>query len=129
MQRGTRRVAVSAVVSPLRVENSQLRVWHCSSPPPRVPKVGVTQMSVETKHKRARRESRKVPTAATMIVCVRPSYLVTVSEAVTEQSAAIALAPSGPMPFCVRSNSCTLLTVLSRSALQIAVAPSLPRRL
>ena len=73
MQRGTRRAAVSAVVSSLRIRNSQLRVWPCSPPPPRVPKVGVTPLSVETKHRRTL-ESRIVPAAATMIMCVRPSY-------------------------------------------------------
>jgi hypothetical protein len=78
--RGTRRAAASAVVSPPRVENPQLRVRPRPSPPPRVPRVGITQLRVETRHERARRERRRVPTAATMIVCVRPSYAGPVSD-------------------------------------------------
>ena len=52
-----------------------------------------------------------------------------VSDATTAAIAATAFAPSGPMSFLLKSSSCTLVTVLSRSPLQRTAAPSLPRLL
>ena len=50
----TRRAAVSCrrgATASGSVQHSQLRVWPLPSPPPRIPKVGVTQMSVGYDHK------------------------------------------------------------------------------
>ena len=62
-----------------------------------------------------------------------PSWLrltkIFVREGTTAARAATAFAPSGPMPLPTKPSSCTLVTLLSRSASHRMVVPSSPKSL